>query len=221
MAKYTDAEWLREMYWEEGLTQKEIADRCDVTPRTIRHYMQEAGIETREMSGEDHPLYGESRSEEVKDQISETLTGREMSEQTRERMAASHRGMSIPEDVRERISQSLSGLVRPPETREKMSESTAGEQNPNWRGGYSRRYGPGWAPARAAVRERDRVCQHCQHDGTEHRLEVHHVVPVRRFREDPERELGEAHDLDNLVLLCRRCHQRAEHGLIEISSPAD
>ena len=67
---------------------------------------------------------------------------------------------------------------------------------------------------RDRVRERDGVCQHCGHDGSDHRLEVHHIVPVRLFRESDERDITEAHDPDNLVLLCNRCHGKADHGLL-------
>ncbi|WP_211311397.1 helix-turn-helix domain-containing protein [Halarchaeum salinum] len=36
MNSYRDADWLRKQYVERGRTQREIADACDVTPRTIR-----------------------------------------------------------------------------------------------------------------------------------------------------------------------------------------
>lgn len=97
-----------------------------------------------------------------------------------------------------------------------MSRSTAGEQNPNWKGGHGHRYGAGWAPARDRVRERDEVCQICGEDGSERRLHVHHIIPVRTFREAEDVELEDAHALKNLILLCDRCHVRVEHGLIDI-----
>ncbi|MUV89160.1 hypothetical protein GJ629_03985 [Halapricum sp. CBA1109] len=218
MKRYRDEQWLKKQYWEKDRTQREIADECGVSARTIRRHMNDAGIETREIAGENHPLHGEDRPESVKERIASSLDGRELSKQTRQRLAEAHRGRSLSEAVRERISASLTGSTKSERTRERMSESTAGEQNPNWKGGYSRRYGPGWATARSAVRERDGVCQYCGHDGSERRLEVHHIAPVRQFRNDPESDLRDAHDLDNLVLLCRRCHGKAEHGKIDISN---
>jgi 5-methylcytosine-specific restriction endonuclease McrA len=214
---YRDAGWLRKQYWEEGLTQNEIAEKCDVSARTIRRHMKRNGIERRDLEGENHPLHGANRSSEVKSKIAESLDGRTFAEESRRQMAEAHEGKTLSEDVRRRISESVTGIERSKQTRQRMSESTAGTANPNWKGGYSRRYGPGWATARARVQRRDEVCQHCGHDGSDRRLEVHHIVPVRVFREDPEKDLQDAHELDNLVLLCRRCHGKAEHGSIDIS----
>ncbi|MFB6360145.1 MAG: NUMOD3 domain-containing DNA-binding protein [Halobacteriales archaeon] len=214
---YRNQEWLYQKYHEERLTQREIAEECGVSPRTIRTYMNEFEIETREVKGENHGLHGEERCEEVKQKISETLQGRTFSEETRRRMAEAHRGKTTPPEVKAKISRSLTGLTRPTETREQMSESTAGEQNPNWKGGHSARYGPSWGPIRERVRERDEVCQHCQEDGSERGLHVHHIVPVRKFRNSEDCELEDAHSLDNLVLLCSLCHARVEHGLIELT----
>lgn len=211
---YRDPDWLEQQYHDEGLTQQEIAEECGVSPRTIRTYMNRFGIETREVKGENHGLYGKERSEETKKKISAALMNREVSATTRQLISAANRGRPTSPEVKEKISRSLSGLTRSMETRAKMSQSTAGEQNPNWRGGYSRRYGAGWAPARDRVRNRDQVCQHCGDDGANRRLEVHHIVPVRVYRDSTELPLKAAHQLDNLILLCSRCHGKADHGLI-------
>jgi 5-methylcytosine-specific restriction endonuclease McrA len=216
--RYRREAWLREQYHGEGRTQQEMADACDVSPRTIREWMNRHGIETRDMKGENHPLYGTERDESVKEQISETMDGREISEETRAKIAAGHRGRTLDAETRVKISDALTGITRSPETRQRMSESTAGERNPNWKGGYSHRYGPGWAIARKRALERDEVCQQCGHDGTEDRLEVHHIIPVRRFREASNATIAEAHDLKNLVTLCKRCHPRADHGKLDFES---
>lgn len=211
------------MYHGRELTQAEMAERCGISSRTIRTYMKEFGIPTRTVRGRNHGLYGEERDEETRRKISRTLRGRELSSEWRERIAEAHTGRSLPAEVRERISESLTGIERPAETRRLMSESTAGERNPNWRGGGSRRewYGAGWTVARERVRERDGVCRHCGADGSDRDLHVHHVVPVRRFRETPEASVEDAHDPSNLVLLCNRCHGLAEHGRIDVPSGAE
>lgn len=219
--RYRNGWWLEIKYWDEGLTQQEIADECDVSPRTVREYMKRYDIPVRDIAGENHPLYGQTRAEEIRRRIADALTGRTVSRKTRERMAKSHEGQAIPEQIREKISRSLSGRTLSEETRKKMSRSTAGSDNPNWKGGYSRRYGPGWSLARKCVLNRDEECQYCRHDGSDRRLEVHHIIPVRRFRESDTVSLEEAHRLENLILLCRRCHMRAEHGHIEIEAPAE
>ncbi|WP_049898478.1 NUMOD3 domain-containing DNA-binding protein [Halococcus agarilyticus] len=214
--RYRNGWWLEIKYWDEGLTQREIGEECGVSASTVRKQMKRLGVPTRDMAGEDHPLYGRERTEEVKAKISSTMEGRSFSDETRERIAEAQRGSELPTDVRQKISRSLQGISRSRETRRKMSRSTAGERNPNWSGGYSRRYGVGWAEARERVWRRDSVCQHCGHEGAKRTLDVHHIVPVRLFRETEGVALEAAHDDRNLVLLCKRCHSRAEHGQIDV-----
>lgn len=210
--RYRSGWWLEQKYRGEGLTQREIAEECGVSARTIRTWMNRRGVETRDLTGENHPLYGTERDPETREPIADSLVGREFDEATRRRMAEAHVGNEIRPEIREKISETLSGTDRSESTRRKMSESTAGPANPNWKGGYSRRYGEGWSIARESVRRRDEVCQRCGHDGADRRLEVHHRVPVRAFREADDRDIREAHDLANLVLLCRRCHGKVDHG---------
>lgn len=202
------------------MTQRAIAELCGVHERTIRRWMNRLGIEAREVSGENHGLYGRERSEETKRKISETMQGRDISEETRRKMSEAQRGRPTPESVREKISEALRGQGKSDETRVKMSRSTAGEANPNWKGGdYTWEwYGPGWAVIRESVRERDGVCQYCGEDGSNARLEVHHITPLRFYRESETHTLADGNDESNLVLLCRRCHGRAEHGSIEVGS---
>jgi len=219
--RYRSGWWLAIKYHGEGWTQREIAEECGVSPRCIRGYMNEFGIETRAVEGENHGLYGEERDEAVKEETSETLTGREFDEVARQRMSESHTGKTIPEPIRAEISEALEGLAKSPETRGKMSQSRRGEDNPAWKGGRIYRYGPGWTAAREAVRSRDEVCRQCGHDGSDRTLDVHHIVPVRQFRDTDSASLGDAHDLGNLVLLCRACHAAAEYGRIEFDSSLD
>lgn len=221
MKRYRSGWWLEIKYWDEGLTQREIAEECGISTRQVRRYMKRFGIPRREMSGENHPMYGRERTDEEKRKISESLSGRSHSEATRRQISESQRGNELPAEVREKISESLEGLTRPEKTRRRMSESTAGKENPNWRGGYSNRYGSGWSVMREKIEERDEVCRHCGHDGSERRLEVHHIVPVRIFRRTPDLSVENAHDEENLVLLCNQCHGKADHGRIEFEEPIE
>ncbi|MFC7165499.1 NUMOD3 domain-containing DNA-binding protein [Halospeciosus flavus] len=221
VTRYRNGWWLEQKYHREGWTQKQIADECAVSPRTIRKYMDRFGVETRDVRGENHGLYGETRSEETKAKISASLTGRDVDDAWRERIAAAHRGTTLPEDVRTKISETLEGREKSAETRRKMSESTAGEKNPAWRGGHGLYYGSGWTEARERVRDRDEVCQHCGNDGSDHLLDVHHLAPVRLFIESDDHDPSDAHFDENLVLLCRPCHIRAEWGAIEEYAPMD
>lgn len=71
-------------------------------------------------------------------------------------------------------------------------------------------YGSGFTEAKRKVRERDENCQICGEDGVEYRLEVHHIKPVKSFD-----NRSNAHNTDNLVLLCAPCHRHVEAGRVE------
>ncbi len=67
-------------------------------------------------------------------------------------------------------------------------------------------YGPNWQKQRNQTRARDGYrCHICgtAEQGREH--DVHHKIPFRRFT-----SYKEANHINNLVTLCRSCHQRAE-----------
>lgn len=217
--KYRDPEWLEEQYHREGRTQQEIAEECGVSPRTIRTYMNEFGIDARELVGENHPQYGTERSEETKQKISETMQGREFTKEWRERISEAQRGADIPDDVRQKISESLTGLSRPDITRRKMSVSTAKKANPNWIDGRTSEswYGTEFHWAKKQVRRKYDACSECGEDGTNHYLDVHHIVPLRFFASDGTASVHWGHQEGNLILLCRPCHKRAEHGGIHIT----
>ena len=76
-----------------------------------------------------------------------------------------------------------------------------------------------------APKARDRDGHECRWCGTsqeeyretmDRKLDVHHVVPAEDFRNDDGRiERLDAHDLDNLITLCRGCHRAIERLEIE------
>lgn len=218
--RYHDAEWLREKYHEEGMTQAEIAEECGVSPRAIRKWMKRHDIPRREVKGENHPLHGQERDESVKQSISDAYRW-EYPDEWRKRLREELTGNEIPEDVRRRISESLTGMTRPDETRRKMSESTRGEANPRWKGGVDPYYGSEWSMARRKARRRNEVCQNCGAGDETARLEVHHIIPLRLFEQSDIAEKNDAHDLSNLVTLCRACHMEAEHGDLSFESGID
>lgn len=95
--------------------------------------------------------------------------------------------------------------------RRQRAATWEGEDNPQWRGGVdvSGHYGPDWKRARRAALERDGyTCQRCRVsiDELDRPMEVHHVRPIRTFGNP-----SDAHALDNLVTLCRRCHRAVEY----------
>jgi transcriptional regulator with XRE-family HTH domain len=133
--RYQREEWLHEQYHERGKTQKELADACDVSPRTIREWMNRHDIETRTLEGENHPLYGKERDEAVKERISETMEGRDPSEETRRRMSETQTGTELPDERKRKIAEALRDREKSEETRRRMSESRLGSDNPHWKGG--------------------------------------------------------------------------------------
>lgn len=113
-----------------GTDQREIAERCAVSPRTIRTYVKEFGIPTREVRGRNHGLYGRERDEETRRKISDAFEDRDITPEWRKRISEALTCRTVPTDVRERIADSLTGVERSRETRRWTSESTASE-NPN------------------------------------------------------------------------------------------
>lgn len=93
-----------------------------------------------------------------------------------------------------------------------QSNVRVGDNHPLYKGG-PQGYGSGWNEAKKrAVRERDDYqCQRCgikQQDHIERygrRLDVHHIVPARKFDDAQERNR-----MDNLITFCMSCHRRWE-----------
>ena len=82
-----------------------------------------------------------------------------------------------------------------------------GRNHPNWKGAeypqFLRAYTMGWKRARRiALKNAKYKCQIC---ATQERLDVHHLKPLRLCQ-----SVEEAHSQNNLLVLCRRCHLRAE-----------
>ena len=74
-------------------------------------------------------------------------------------------------------------------------------------------YGPDWLTLRKTILQRDEnTCQVCGKSGDLDRLHVHHKKPLRSF---PSFE--EANQIDNLITLCFRCHNRAE-SVVRVNS---
>lgn len=87
-----------------------------------------------------------------------------------------------------------------------------GEDHPLWKGGFDL-YGRmlslnegSFYRNRKKVLERDNhTCRHCGHKGESNYMDVHHITPVR---------LGGTSTEDNMITLCRKCHNHADRGKI-------
>lgn len=96
-----------------------------------------------------------------------------------------------------------------------LSEAFTGDGHPNWKGGDTGSYGPGWNAVRRQALKRDGYeCVVCGTTGEElgRNPDVHHIVPVRAFAASPDHTVADAHYLGNVVSLCVVCHRKAEFG---------
>jgi DEAD/DEAH box helicase domain-containing protein len=84
----------------------------------------------------------------------------------------------------------------------RLRESGAWTNDPN-------DYGTDWQKIRLAVRKRDQFkCQVCGAEESTREHDVHHKVPFRAFTSS-----AEANRLENLITLCRTCHQKVEQNV--------
>lgn len=73
----------------------------------------------------------------------------------------------------------------------------------------SNNYGAGWQKVREAVRKRDQYkCQVCGAKESTREHDVHHKIPFRAFA-----SAAQANRLENLITLCRTCHQKVEQNV--------
>jgi 5-methylcytosine-specific restriction endonuclease McrA len=188
----TDKEWLREQYVEEGRTTYEIAERCGCSGWTVGTWLERHGIETRRG--------GRPTPEELTDE-----------KWLREQYVEKERTTAgIADEC------GCSGVTVGTWLKRHGIETRAieGEHHPNWNGG-SQPYGSGWnASKRRTVRERDdhtcqdptcSVTQDDHLDRYDEKLHVHHLIKARDLDDAEERNAAE-----NLITLCRDCHQRWE-----------
>lgn len=103
-------------------------------------------------------------------------------------------------------------LIEKPHPRQRLcsiecrTQYCSGENNVRWKGGKFPYYGPNWRRQRRRARKQDGyACQFCGATEAElgRQLDVHHVIPFRKFGIERYKE---ANHLDNLISLCHSCH---------------
>lgn len=188
--KHKDEEWLREKYVQEQRSTNDIAEECGVGKTTVIYWLDKHGIERRNQREAIHLSWkgDEERREaqaEWMREISEPWWGAD--EETQER-------------VRERLSEWW--------TENNPMEGRTKEDNPAWKGGAPKYYGPNWDEQRARALDRDN--HECQRCGSANNLVVHHHAPIRIWRNDSDKDIEDANQLWNLVTLCEECHGAIE-----------
>jgi len=194
-----DAEWLREQYHTNECTMAEIATKVGCSRSSVKNWCDTHGIETRSAG---------------KKQADDRL--RDKSWLKKRYVFAGMSQTDIADECgccRFTVGHWLDEHDIPRRQGGTLKSRGAGSDNPNWRGDH-RDYGPNWYEQRRAARERDGFeCQVCGiSDSTlDYELDVHHIRPRRKFTtESGEFDYEAANRLDNLVTLCRSCHNQWE-----------
>jgi len=92
-----------------------------------------------------------------------------------------------------------------------ISQKWTGENHPRWVEGQTDYYGEDWRNKRTQTLERDNYkCQNC---GREEHLHVHHIQARHTFK-----KVEDSNFLENLIVLCRSCHPKAEAGKIQVET---
>jgi hypothetical protein len=96
----------------------------------------------------------------------------------------------------------------------KYRKNVPAEEHPCWKGeNHNRKLYENnkFRKIRRKLREKENhTCQMCDktHGEDSEHFHSHHMVPIREFD-----NFEDAHTLDNLALLCRWCHRKAEHNM--------
>lgn len=177
-------DWLEKKYTDEGLSTYKIAKIVNRDPKRVYEWLKDYNIPTR------------TRSEALKKNswwalgYDSALKGRNLSDETKKKISETRIERKIP---------GLSGKNNP-------MYGIKGDKHPNWKGGTTperqKLYGTElWKEIVKTTFTRDNwVCQRCSRKGTcKNGLHTHHL---KAWADYPDNRF----DLDNLITLCRKCH---------------
>jgi 5-methylcytosine-specific restriction endonuclease McrA len=205
---WQNEETLRELYHGEGLTQPQIAEALGCSARIVSKWMDRHDIEV---------TCADSISRSKLGPAYDILSDREQMEQLywRERKSlaeiADEIGVS-PNTVKSWLQKHGLG------NRTNAEATRKGEHSPHWTGGVDY-YGPNWTQKKQERLEIDgNACVVCGLSDEELKLRgdkdgvhVHHIQKIRRFKQDDGSVNYErANRVENLITLCRDCHNRWE-----------
>lgn len=191
---WNDEDWLRDHYINQQMSVPDISKKFDVSETAIYERLDEYNIERRS-EGVRGALWEKGRKYTDEKWLrskycEEELTGVEMAKEC-----------DVSPDV-------IYNWMRKHGIKRREPTEQTKELAPNWKGGVANDYGSNWKRMRDKTRERDNnTCQVCGYEWEEGemKLDVHHIIPLKKF-EKPEK----ANTLDNLITLCRECHNEWE-----------
>lgn len=198
---WRDEDTLRRLYQAEQLSTLQISDRLGCHKTTVLDWMKRLGIERR---GPDEYHQAPSILREKKHLEREYIKKRKSIPDIAGEYGCSHTAV-------------WKWLRHHGIDRRGPGEAIEAENHPNWNGGREGYYGPNWYRQRRRARRRDEYkCQRCGTGESEHKeehdeeLHVHHITPIKEFKEGDSINYGLANELKNLITLCRGCHQDLE-----------
>jgi len=174
--------------WAKGLTKetdervKRVAEKLKGRPKSAEHKKKLSLLR----KGKSYSEIYNTRAQEIKDEISRTLKAKTC-------------GCLNP----------FYGKQHTEEFKLKQKLRNVGHNNPNWKGGRiavnKGNYGPEWSYVRVLCLKRDNFeCQICS---SKKNVAVHHLIPFRVFGKQYHIQ---ANRLENLLTVCRICHNKIE-----------
>ena len=183
-------ETLYRLYWGENMSVEEVANELGVSTTPVKRCMKEYGI----------PLVDKFNEIWVFDQRGRGWLKSEYMDKKKSTYTIAQENDIDHEYVRRRL-HSL-GIPLRNSWIKNIQQKDTGERSEI---GYGRE----WTELATAIRERDNhTCQGCgrKQSDLDHTLHVHHITPIRTFK-----NVEEANKPENLVSLCYACHNRWEN----------
>lgn len=211
IAKANDEEWLKEQYVENERSCYDIAEELDLNFETIRKRLIEFGVERRV------PITYQTDGD--LDRLNDADFLREKYHEE---------GLTTYEiaDILGVWQQSVVRAMQRHDVERVAHGGNVGENHHNYKDDLAFRktyYGPNWTRQRRKAIIRDQArCQRCGTTEAEYKqsvgllLDMHHIRNKREFVEGGEFDYEAANKVDNLISLCRSCHQKVEAWNVEI-----
>lgn len=188
-----DPDFLRKKCYRERMTTKEIAKEVGCSSDAVGKMARKFGIRTNQKL----PIEMRLPENTTRDEVIKSYTETGSLAKAGERFGVS------PATIASWLDQL--GVER---TRGAMK----GSEHPQWNPDSVKYYGENWwSQRKRALSENGYKCRACGVSDREHRelhgfgLDVHHISPIAQFD-----DLEKANELDNLAVLCRKCHAKYE-----------